>query len=185
MAKRKKKGGRAGKRRGAGRPRAFDAGLRRKLLGNLAKGHSLAEASVLIGVAYSTLCKQRQRDAAFDEAVKAAYREGRVRAKAKARGTILGAIGRDWRAALSYLERMYPEEWSKHRHVTHEGEIEVNHVADLSGVRRELLDDAAYLEFLRNRALAIDGHARPVRQNGQQGAVEDGPPALGDGPGAG
>lgn len=190
MAKRKKatrkpKGRRGGKRRGAGRPRAFDARLRRKVLAKLAKGHSFAEAVVLIGVHYTTLCKERHEDTTFDEAVKAAYREGRIRAKAKARGTILGAIERDWRAALAYLERLYPEEWSKHRHVTHEGEIEVNHVADLSHVRRELLADAAYLEFLRNQALAIDGHARTIRQNGQQGPLEDGPSARGDGPRAG
>jgi hypothetical protein len=54
-----------------------------------------------------------------------------TRASAKAEhGAILavrqGFLGKDgdWRAAIAYLERRYPDRWAKRRHVHHTGQIE-------------------------------------------------------------
>jgi hypothetical protein len=156
---------------------------RNRALQKISQGHTLKEAAVLCGVSYMTLNSERNRDSAFDEQVKNAIVVGRIRAKATAKGTLLRAIGKEWRAAVTYLERMYPEEWSKHRHVTHDGEVEVSHTTDVGGVVRELLNDEQYIEFCRQQAVSADTGA--LCTGGQPGPVEDGPPSCPDGSEAG
>lgn len=163
------------KKRGRGQPRALQSkAIRKKLLDTLRSGHGIKEAVALIGYTYQTLRNECNRDSKFEQEVQEAARQGRIVAKATAKGTLLRAIGKEWRAAVTYLERMYPEEWSKHRHVTHDGEVEVNHSTDVAALRHELLNDDNYLDFLRRQAVADDGNAGPVRADGQQGQVEDG-----------
>jgi hypothetical protein len=53
----------------------------------------------------------------FREAVKAAEREAEIRAVA----TVQQHMGKSWQAAMTYLERKYPQRWGRRLDVTSDG----------------------------------------------------------------
>lgn len=173
-------------KRGKGRPRELESPKRRKqLLNTLRIGHGIKEACALNGFSYPTLRTECLSDPGFETQVKEAAIAGKIVAKATAKGTLLRAIGTQWRAAVTYLERMYPEEWSRHRHVTHDGEVEVTHSADMAALRRELLNNDEFTNLHRSEAVTADGDAGTVRPPDESRQVEDGAAPRPGGPEAG
>jgi len=182
--KRKPRTSSAGKkakaRRSRGRPVLFeDPRLRARFLKHLLETGSKGRAVTLCKVSYTTFNCYVQRDPEFAAAVDATEQQALDELEEVAHK---GAL-KDPMLALRILERKRHKTWGKKTQVTHEGKVLHGHV-ELGELRREILDDPEYLEYLRTRSLtsSIDanGDASSVRADGQQGEVEAGSaPRLG------
>lgn len=100
-----------------GRPTKLTEELQQKLCRLVSAGNHINDACVIAGISKRTFENwtdrgRRAHTGKYRDFVEAIER---AEAQAKARNVALiqKAAQEDWRAALEYLERRYPEEWGK------------------------------------------------------------------------
>lgn len=152
---------------------------RAKFLRHLLNTGSRGRAVTLTGITWTTFTKHLARDPDFAAEVATVEQESLDRLEAVA---YQGGVD-DPVMALRILERKRPKTWGKKSQVTHDGQIGVS--VDIGVMRRELLDDPEYLDYLRNRAIEADGHAGALCPPREQGEVADGSTPRSGGSGAG
>ena len=115
-----------------GRPRALNDEKKKEILAILHVGGSRRVAASYVGVSASTIANEADRDTEFLDSLARAEAEGKVAQIRKI------AEADDWRAALAWLARKYPEEWSEQKRVERSGNGQLD--ANAPGI--EVLTDA-------------------------------------------
>ena len=138
--------------RSLGNPRS-----RRRVIQAVRRGHNREDAAALAGVTYRTLLNEMQRDEGFAELVEKA----KLSCKARMVSVVKKGALDDPKLAMSWLERNYPQEWSRSGNVIHEGIVDHNIRLSVDEQRAELTD---LITALRQRA-GTNGHP-PVASNG-------------------
>jgi hypothetical protein len=127
--------------------------VRSKLIDALRAGATRRDAALYAGVSEATFHRWMQRAEADDaeqvESTHTAFREQVQRAEAEARVQAVFVIRRamltEWRAALEYLKRRAPHDWSDRVEVHTRGEVAVMHQQlspdEMRRIAEELLED--------------------------------------------
>jgi transposase len=135
------------KKRNVGRPRGSAPLLTPKFLAaflkHVSRGIPIQTISEMMGVSKSTIYDWRQKGAedlaAGRDTLYGNFSDGLTRGLASVRGEMVAQIVKaartEWRAALAYLERRDPDQWSQKRALEHSGEITVDSPADRAAVR--------------------------------------------------
>ena|ERR1700678_861094 len=145
------------KRRNVGRPRGSAPLLTSKFLAaflkHVSQGIPIQTISEMMGVSKSTIYDWRQKGAedlaAGRDTLYANFSDGLTRGLACVRGEMAAQIFKasktEWRAALAYLERRDPDQWSQKRALEHSGEIAVDSAADRAAARIRMDHLIAYM----------------------------------------
>ena len=108
-----------------GRRSKLTAEVQEKIVRVIRAGNYAYIAAEYAGIGQSTFYRWMEQGEAqtagpyreFREAVKAAEREAEIRAVA----TVQQHMGKNWQAAMTYLERKFPQRWGRRLDVTTEG----------------------------------------------------------------
>jgi transposase len=108
-----------------GRRSKLTAEVQEKIVRVIRAGNYAYIAAEYAGIGQSTFYRWLEQGEAqttgpyrdFREAVKAAEREAEIRAVA----TVQQHMGKSWQAAMTYLERKFPQRWGRRLDVTTEG----------------------------------------------------------------
>ena len=100
----------------AGRPTKLTPELQAKLCEYLATGCYVCTACALVGISDQTLSNWKQRGAAGEEPYLGfvdAIKDAEARAEARAVALVQKAMVDDWKAAMTWMERKFPDRWSR------------------------------------------------------------------------
>lgn len=81
----------------------------RKFLRLVAEGHTLAAAAKAIGFGKAAISMRRERNKGFA----AKLEEAEEQLESTLSGEVIKAAPKDWRAAMAYLERRWPQRWAR------------------------------------------------------------------------
>jgi transposase len=143
--------------RSAGRPRGSAPLLTSKFvsafLKHVSQGIPIQTIAEMMGVSKSTIYDWRKKGvddhAAGRDTLYRNFSDGLTRGLASVRGAMVAKIVKasktEWRAALAYLERRDPDQWSQKRALEHSGEITVDSAVDRAAARTRMDGFVAYM----------------------------------------
>jgi hypothetical protein len=148
------------------RPTKLTAKVQRQIVESIRSGSYAETAARSAGVSrrtYQRWLERGESDAAADRpfrAFRAQVRKAEADAELRAVNVIRDAMPNDWRAAMTYLERRYPERWRRREHVDVASD-------DAAEIRRQIeemkeLDDPEVVRATHDY-LATIGRARERR----------------------
>ena len=100
----------------AGRPTKCTPELTEKICEYLASGCYVCTACALVGISDQTLSNWKQRGEAGEEPYLGfvdAIKDAEARAEARAVALVQKAMVDDWKAAMTWMERKFPDRWSR------------------------------------------------------------------------
>ena len=134
-----------------GRPDRLTAAVQERIIQALRAGAYAEEAAASAGVSRRTYHRWRARGeadhapASFRDFA-AAVRQAEADAELYALAVIHKAMPDDWRAAMTYLERRYPQRWARRTKIEREGGVpvqtQISGEVDLGPATRELVSRA-------------------------------------------
>ena len=98
------------------RPTKCTPELTERICEYLASGCYVCTACQLVGIGTSTLQEWQTKGAAGEEpyaAFTAAIKEAEAKAEARAVALVQKAMVDDWKAAMTWMERKFPDRWSR------------------------------------------------------------------------
>ena len=151
----KKKNGnskRNGRNGNGGRPTRLTKKLQEALIAAIARGNYYSTACHLVGISYEAFHKWVLKG---EEGIEPyiQFVQALKTAEAAVEDRMLQVVldaptidGKNWQAAMTFLERRYPDKWSRKERLDlkHEGKIETSH--DYESLR-ELLKDAEFRDL--------------------------------------
>jgi len=117
-------------KRKPGRPTKLTPALQEALCKWLASGCYIETACQLVNISDDTYRAWRQRGENGEEpyvGFLAATKEAEAKAEARAIALVQAAMPEDWRAAMTWLERKFPQRWARMEKQQHEHSGNVSH----------------------------------------------------------
>jgi IS30 family transposase len=171
------------KKRGGGRPRAFDDAKRKRAVELAKKGLSLNGIAKILRVNRSTLDAELKRNQGFADDMLAADGRGELWCLEKWRRCMDGkGSASQLNAIVKFMARKWPEDWSLARKVEVDAPVTVNIQnnqaigLEVQEARKQLLNDPDYLEYRRSQLTTGDGDASTVCLDDQRGQVANSAP---------
>ena len=126
------------------RPTKCTPELTEKICEYLASGCYVCTACQLVGIGTSTLQEWQTKGAAGEEpyaAFTAAIKEAEAKAEARAVALVQKAMVDDWKAAMTWMERKFPDRWSRGERREISGSINQTVIIPVHGPDDPLADE--------------------------------------------